>query len=436
MVARRTLPSKRNPLLTPEHSPQCKSSLSFLKTPHHTLTHNPVEILVERRRLGSTNLDVKPGQVGVANATRKENLGVFDYAHLRVPLPADLKGTGIFQLQANRKFPEAYFLMRRSSDGYLSATGMFKAAFPWASLEEEAAERKYITSLKTTADDEVAGNVWIPPDQAYNSSRLILTAFGNVALELGTEYSMTLWIQALLDPEPVHQSPSDNISSPPIFRMAKNTRTNVNGTAGSPKSPKSDVPESTSTRPRTRRSVSPTKIATPSRKIASPRKPRVPKGSQRGASTRETSNALQDAIAESPPALDGADDKVKVGVETSVAIAENGEEVTNTKVKVEMPKGNSDLPLPENTEEMVRTAKEMVEEARKLDSNDSGKVSGKGAGRKGKRKAEEITGAEEEGQESSSARPEKKAKITVREHEQLKARSKALIGLTATFTIA
>ncbi|KAF2229661.1 hypothetical protein EV356DRAFT_493417 [Viridothelium virens] len=402
MVARRTLPSKRNPLLTPEHSPQ-------------------LEILVERRRLGSTNLDVKPGQVGVANATRKENLGVFDYAHLRVPLPADLKGTGIFQLQANRKFPEAYFLMRRSSDGYLSATGMFKAAFPWASLEEEAAERKYITSLKTTADDEVAGNVWIPPDQA---------------LELGTEYSMTLWIQALLDPEPVHQSPSDNISSPPIFRMAKNTRTNVNGTAGSPKSPKSDVPESTSTRPRTRRSVSPTKIATPSRKIASPRKPRVPKGSQRGASTRETSNALQDAIAESPPALDGADDKVKVGVETSVAIAENGEEVTNTKVKVEMPKGNSDLPLPENTEEMVRTAKEMVEEARKLDSNDSGKVSGKGAGRKGKRKAEEITGAEEEGQESSSARPEKKAKITVREHEQLKARSKALIGLTATFTIA
>ena len=70
-----------------------------------------MEILVERRRLGRTNLDVKPGQVGLANATKQENLGRFDYAHLRVPLPQDLKGTGIFTLQENGKYPEAYFLM-------------------------------------------------------------------------------------------------------------------------------------------------------------------------------------------------------------------------------------------------------------------------------------------------------------------------------------
>ena len=38
---------------------------------------------------------------------------------------------------------------------------MFKATFPWAKHEEEQAERQYIKGLSTTAQDEVAGNVWI-----------------------------------------------------------------------------------------------------------------------------------------------------------------------------------------------------------------------------------------------------------------------------------
>ena len=38
---------------------------------------------------------------------------------------------------------------------------MFKATFPWAKLEEEHQERQYIKDLSTTAQDEVAGNVWI-----------------------------------------------------------------------------------------------------------------------------------------------------------------------------------------------------------------------------------------------------------------------------------
>ena len=38
---------------------------------------------------------------------------------------------------------------------------MFKAAFPWAKHAEENSERDYVKSLPSTAQDEVAGNVWV-----------------------------------------------------------------------------------------------------------------------------------------------------------------------------------------------------------------------------------------------------------------------------------
>ena len=75
--------------------------------------------LVKKRRLGQTNLAVKPGQVGLNNATKVENLGLFDYAHLRAPLPRDLKGSEIFAPQQHQPPPETYFLMvRRSIDDF------------------------------------------------------------------------------------------------------------------------------------------------------------------------------------------------------------------------------------------------------------------------------------------------------------------------------
>lgn len=67
--------------------------------------------LIDRRCLGQTELKVKPGHVGTANATMPANLGSLDYAHLRVPLPADLERSGIFHKGRDRKHPEAYFLM-------------------------------------------------------------------------------------------------------------------------------------------------------------------------------------------------------------------------------------------------------------------------------------------------------------------------------------
>lgn len=120
--------------------------------------------------------------------------GTFDYAHLRVPLPKDLSGSEIFALKNMTAYPESYFLMvrrqgrlltkadatqRRSSDGYISATGMFKAAFPWASHKEEDAERQYHKKFSSAGDEEVAGSVWLAPEEGKSSTlavkdRLIL----------------------------------------------------------------------------------------------------------------------------------------------------------------------------------------------------------------------------------------------------------------------
>lgn len=52
---------------------------------------------------------------------------------------------------------------RRSKDGFVSATGMFKIAFPWAKADEEKNEREYLKTREYTSEDEVAGNVWISP---------------------------------------------------------------------------------------------------------------------------------------------------------------------------------------------------------------------------------------------------------------------------------
>jgi hypothetical protein len=49
----------------------------------------------------------------VTSATKSGNMGTFDYAHLRVPLPKDLTGSGIFSLTGALTFPESYFLMVR-----------------------------------------------------------------------------------------------------------------------------------------------------------------------------------------------------------------------------------------------------------------------------------------------------------------------------------
>jgi hypothetical protein len=388
------------------------------------------EVLVARRRLGQTDLAVKAGQVGTSNSTKPKNLGTFDYAHLRAPLPKGIM-SGIF-----RPSPASYFLMRRSNDGYISATGMFKATFPYAEVVEEEMERKYIKSLETTSSDETAGNVWIPPQHA---------------LELAEEYNIVPWIKALLDNTAIETNQTKDatpktISPPPKFLMSENV-----------------LAPPTPSRSRPRRSVSPSKIATPRKIVGTARARRnaaraesvksesaePPAQTQPPASLSQTKEPLTSQLTESDTAMEitldtpkeeeedavkeeakeevKEDPVVRVNVDTEVEV--NGDiETTHTHVEVEMPAGLPELPLPEDTEAMIAKAKEMVEAAV---ANSSGVVVSNT--KTLKRKVEEADEAEKE--EGEASVPAKKPKTESRELKKEKIKNRALLGISATLVI-
>ncbi|MCJ1421559.1 hypothetical protein MMC32_007923, partial [Xylographa parallela] len=400
MTQERTLPKKRNPLVAPD------------KTPEHS-------DLVSRRRLGQTKLAVKPGQVGSSNATKPENLGKFDYAHLRAPLPENLRTSEIFAPQPKQSSPGAYFLMRRSTDGYVSATGMFKVSFPWAKTAEEQAEYEYLRSIPTTSHDAVAGNVWVPE---------------TFALELAEEYGIVPWIEALLDEATVVAADDEKVISPP----PKFTFTANQDRASLP--PPSGTPARGRGRPR---ASSPMK-STSGIKHLTPRKPRTTKASKEAnaITAREASASLQATLDSAASiadteSIDGdkvngekhdeekvESDKVTVQVDSTVEV-HGDTEVTNTKVRVEMPLGSPELAMPENTEDMITRAKEMVEEARKLDGETS---------RPTKRKAEELDDEEDE-ELDTLLQPAKKTRLLEQELKKQRVRKRALIGVAATLAI-
>ncbi|KAG9198950.1 hypothetical protein G6514_009227 [Epicoccum nigrum] len=398
MSATRPLPERMNPLLEPTDS-------------------TAIEILIERRRLGQTNLGTKAGATGLTSATKPQNSGLFDYAHLRVPLPKDLSGSEIFMPGTNG-YPVSYFLMRRSSDGYISATGMFKAAFPWATLAEEEAERKYQKTFPSAGPDEVAGSVWIAPEEA---------------LSLADEYSMRHWILALLDNEPIEKGAKDkhnvHIQAPPKFDLTK---------AQNVKLPPHTASLRT-TRARSTRSVSPSKMATPSRKIATPRKSRATRGRSeamkaeeifQSTATESPSSALvANGVTQSESVASSVSGDVKedakaetVHIEVNETVEQKGDsEVTTTNVQIDVPASHPELREPEDPAKMIAEAKRMVEEARELDAGASSTLA------QPKRKVGEVLDAEE----LEAERPTKLSKKLYTQEQKLakeKITRRAMVG--------
>lgn len=125
------------------------------------------------------------------------------------------------------------------------------------------------------------------------------------------------------------------------------------------------------------------------------------------------------------------DEEEKVTVNVQSAVEDDGEvETTHTTVSVKMPAGSPDLPLPESTEEMVAKAKEMVEEAKKLEGSSSKTAS--------KRKAE-VLDEDEDDEETqvngTEVQPAKRTKLMEQEVRKQKVRNRALMGVAASLAI-
>lgn len=434
----RQLPEKRNPFMTaevPNCTRPCARGANACTRREADKSAADTD-LVSRRRLGQTQLTAKMVAALPGAEVDPSNLGVFDYAHLRAPLPKGIV-SGIF-----KSSPNSYFLMRRSNDGFVSATGMFKASFPYAMAEEEEAERRFIKSLSTTSPEETAGNVWIPPESA---------------LSLAEEYGIKPWITALLDPADIlvsnatENSPPKRISAPPKYFPTASATTLVPPTPTSMRSTRS------------RRSASPTKASSRRNVTASPRKRSArtaasqPEASETPSSSRKTSLTNGDIPVLAPGealkveelkververGLDGTletvqeEPKVKVTIDQDVKVEDDGTEVERTKVDLKMPFTAGGPPSADDAARMIEEAKAMVATAEADVAEASAEALSKSA--KGKRKAEEYEAdIEEEGAEGSTVlplRPRAKKVKTEVELRKDKVKKRALVGIT--FTLA
>lgn len=237
---------------------------------------------------------------------------------------------------------------------------------------------------------------------------------------------MRHWIDALLDPTPIEKGNKDKhttlIQMPPRFDPSA-----VSASFDAPKL-------RASTRARSTRSASPSKMATPSRKIATPRKPRAKKATEvvqteemevvetaTGAAASALQNAIENGTASSTPA-DGEQETVRIEVQETIE-TDGDVETKTTNVKVDVPADHPELREPEDPAELIKQARAMVEEANKLDGVDATK------GAASKRKAEDLA------EDDVAARPQRPAKLArtkstlEQKHAKEKVTRRALVGV-------
>jgi hypothetical protein len=273
-----------------------------------------------------------------------------------------------------------------------------------------------------------------------------------LALSLSEEYAMRHWIEALLDPAPIEKGSKDKVNNhiqqPPVFDL-------VNAILA-PLPSHSTL--RASTRARSTRSVSPSKMATPSRKIATPRKPRTTRGGLKSdiqkleetveSSASKAASALQNVIANGADiddsfASDSVSGEVKevepkevgvkegvVHIEVQETVEQNGNiETKSTNVSIDVPHNHAELPEPEDPTKMIEEARRMVEEAQKLEAGSSSDVI-----KSSKRKVEEIIEEEEE----LEGRPSKAARVAYTTEQKLvkeKVARRAMFGVIAMAAI-
>ena len=115
-------------------------------------------------------------------------------------------------------------------------------------------------------------------------------------------------------------------------------------------------------------------------------------------------------------------------MEVGSKVEVNGDvETTHTTVTVEMPTGSPELPLAEDTEKMLQTAKRMVEEAAALETRSSPKPARK-------RKIEEVEPSDIDGE--LPEQPVKKARVLEEQLKREKVRTRAMVGMTAALAVA
>ena len=250
----------------------------------------------------------------------------------------------------------------------------------------------------------------------------------STAIELADDYGIVPWIHALLDPAPIPSASEDSktksISPPPKFKFTAGDKAHLPQTNGTPaRGARAGTPKARG-RPK---AGSPEKRASPQKSMKKPRATKAAKDAN-AAATREANASLQAALDGAASVADSesvSGDKVKIDVKTNVET--NGDtETTTTNVKIEMPKEVAELPLPENPEEMIEKATEMVAEARKKD--------GQGSSSKSKRKAEELDDEDDE-KSAGEEQPTKRTRLLEQQVKKQKIRTRAIIGVTATLVV-